>query len=165
MEARSRVALMGGMDRRALLAALLAGGLLAGDMALAKPPARLETLEIVTSKGRARFQVEIAATPAEQKRGLMFRKSLAPDRGMLFTYAKPQPAAFWMKNTLIPLDIIYIAPTGRVLSIARNARPHDETPIASGGMILGVLEIAGGRAAQLGVLPGDRVVHRIFPKG
>ena len=159
------MALMGGMNRRALLAALLAGGLLAGDMALAKPSARLETLEIVTSKGRARFQVEIAATPAEQKRGLMFRQSLAPDRGMLFTYAKPQPAAFWMKNTLIPLDIIYIAPNGRVLSIARNARPHDETPIASGGMILGVLEIAGGRAAQLGVLPGDRVVHRIFPKG
>lgn len=159
------MALMGGMDRRALLAALLAGGLLAGDMALAKPPVRLETLEIVTGKGRARFQVEIAATPAEQKRGLMFRETLAPDRGMLFTYAKPQPAAFWMKNTLIPLDIIYIAPNGRVLSIARNARPHDETPIASGGMILGVLEIAGGRAAQLGVLPGDRVVHRIFPKG
>jgi uncharacterized membrane protein (UPF0127 family) len=165
MEARSRVALMGGMDRRALLVALLAGGLVAGDPAAAKPPARLETLEIVTGKGRARFQVEIAATPAEQKRGLMFRKALAPDRGMLFTYAKPQPAAFWMKNTLIPLDIIYIAPNGRVLSIARNARPHDETPIASGGMILGVLEIAGGRAAQLGVLPGDRVVHRIFPKG
>jgi uncharacterized membrane protein (UPF0127 family) len=153
------------MDRRALLTALLAGGLLAGDPALAKPPTELEALEIVTSKGRARFQVEIAATPAEQKRGLMFRESLAPDRGMLFTYAKPQPAAFWMKNTLIPLDIIYIAPNGRVLSIARNARPHDETPIASGGMILGVLEIAGGRAAQLGVLPGDRVVHRIFPKG
>jgi uncharacterized membrane protein (UPF0127 family) len=159
------VALMGGMDRRALLVALLAGGLLAGAPAIVKPPARLEALEIVTGKGRVRFQVEIAATPAQQKRGLMFRESLAPDRGMLFTYAKPRPAAFWMKNTLIPLDIIYIAPNGRVLSIARNARPHDETPIASGGMVLGVLEIAGGRAAQLGVLPGDRVMHRIFPKG
>jgi uncharacterized membrane protein (UPF0127 family) len=165
MEARSCVALMGGLGRRALLGALLAGGLFAGEMASAKPPARLETVEIVTGKGRARFQVEIAATPAEQKRGLMFRPSLAPDRGMLFTYAKPQPAAFWMKNTLIPLDILYIAPNGRVLSIARNARPHDETPIASGGMVLGVLEIAGGRAAQLGILPGDKVLHRIFPKG
>jgi len=153
------------VQRRAFLAALLAGGLLTGEAALAKPPIRLETLEIITSKGRARFQVEIAATPAEQKRGLMFRDSLAPDRGMLFTYAKPQPAAFWMKNTLIPLDIIYIAPNGRVLSIARNARPHDEAPIASGGAILGVLEIAGGRAAQLGILPGDKVLHRIFPKG
>jgi uncharacterized membrane protein (UPF0127 family) len=153
-------------DRRALLAALLAGGLLAGAPASWQSLRRkLETVEIVTGKGRARFQVEIAATPPQQKRGLMFRESLAPDRGMLFTYAKPQPAAFWMKNTLIPLDILYIAPNGRVLSIARNARPHDETPIASGGMVLGVLEIAGGRAAQLGVLPGDRVVHRIFPKG
>jgi uncharacterized membrane protein (UPF0127 family) len=156
---------MSGLNRRALLAALLAGGVLAGEPAWAKPPVRLEPLEIVTSKGRARFQVEIAATPAEQKRGLMFRQSLAPDRGMLFTYAKPQPAAFWMKNTLIPLDILYVAPNGRVLSIARNARPHDETPIASGGLILGVLEIAGGRAAQLGILPGDKVLHRIFPKG
>lgn len=165
MVTRSRVALMGGVGRRALLAALLAGGLSAGDAALAKPPIRFETLEIVTGRGRARFQVEIAATPAEQRRGLMFRTALAPDRGMLFTYAKPQPAAFWMKNTLIPLDIIYIAPNGRVLSIARNARPHDEAPIASGGMVLGVLEIAGGRAAQLGILPGDKVLHRIFPKG
>lgn len=159
------MALMGEWNRRALMAALLAGGLLAGDLALAKAPAKLETVEIVTGKGRARFQVEIAATPAEQKRGLMFRQSLPLDRGMLFTYAKPQPAAFWMKNTLIPLDILYIAPSGRVLSIARNARPHDESPIPSGGLVLGVLEIAGGRAAQLGILPGDKVFHRIFPKG
>lgn len=150
------------IDRRALLAAL-GLGLGAGGEVLAAP--RLETVEIVTSRGRARFQVEIAATRAEQERGLMFRKALAPDRGMLFTYKRPQPAAFWMKNTLIPLDIIYIAPDGRILSIVRNARPHDETPLPAGGLILGVLEIAGGRAAQLGVLPGDRVLHRIFPKG
>ena len=149
------------IDRRTLLAAL-GLGLGAGGEALAA--SRLETVEVVTGRGRARFQVEIAATLAQQKQGLMFRKSLAPDRGMLFTYKRPQPAAFWMKNTLIPLDIIYIAPDGRVLSIVRNARPHDETPLPSGGLILGVLEIAGGRAAQLGILPGDRVLHRIFPK-
>ena len=151
------------VQRRTLVAGLLAS--LAGGGAWAKPSGVLETLEIITSKGRARVQVEIAATPAQQRQGLMFRKSLAPDRGMLFTYAKPQPAAFWMKNTLIPLDILYIAPSGKVLSIVRNARPHDETPMPSGGLILGVLEIAGGRAGQLGVLPGDRVLHRIFPKG
>ena len=157
--------MIGEFGRRTVLTALLVGGLLAAGATVAKPVGKLETVEVVTSKGRARFQVEIAATPAEQKRGLMFRKSLAPDRGMLFTYAKPQPAAFWMKNTLIPLDIIYIAPNGRVLSIVRNAQPHNETPMPAGGAVLGVLEIAGGRAAQLGILPGDKVLHRIFPKG
>lgn len=152
------------IDRRALL--VMTGGAWALGLDVASAAeARLETVEVVTSRGRARFQVEIAATQAEQARGLMFRKSLAPDRGMLFTYKRPQPAAYWMKNTLIPLDIIYIQPDGRILSIVRNARPHDETPLPSGGLVLGVLEIAGGRAAQLGILPGDRVLHRIFPKG
>lgn len=131
----------------------------------AKPSAKLDTVEILTSRGRVKFTVELATTKAEQERGLMFRKSLAPDRGMLFPYNPPQRAAFWMKNTLIPLDILYIAPDGRVLSIARNAVPHDETPIPSGGVIRGVLEIPGGRAAQLGILPGDRVLNKIFPKG
>lgn len=164
--------------RRFLALALLAAALLASptfaDQARPKPPpgvaaarpsARLDTVEILTSRGRVRFTVELAITRAEQERGLMFRKSLAPDRGMLFPYKPPQRAAFWMKNTLIPLDIIYIAPDGRVLSIARNAVPHDETPIPSGGLVGGVLEIPGGRAAQLGVLPGDRVLNRIFPPG
>lgn len=151
------------IDRRAILA--LAGGAWAlGFGGAQAAQAKLETVEVVTSRGRARFQVEIAATQAEQARGLMFRKALAPDRGMLFTYKRPQPAAYWMKNTLIPLDIIFIQPDGRILSIVRNARPHDETPLPSGGLVLGVLEIAGGRAAQLGILPGDRVLHRIFPK-
>jgi uncharacterized membrane protein (UPF0127 family) len=152
------------IGRRALLAGLMLG-VGAGANAWAAPGGKLETVEIVTMRGRPRFQVEIAATRAQQERGLMFRKGLAPDRGMLFTYAKPQRVAYWMKNTLIPLDILYIAADGRVLSIARNARPHDETPLASGGPVLGVLELAGGRAAQLGILPGDRVLHRIFPKG
>lgn len=151
------------IDRRAFLAAT-GGAWALGVSGTEAAEARLETVEIVTGRGRARFQVEIAATQAEQAKGLMFRKSLAPDRGMLFTYKRPQPASFWMKNTLIPLDIIYIQPDGRILSIVRNARPHDETPLPSGGLILGVLEIAGGRAAQLSILPGDRVFHRIFPK-
>jgi uncharacterized membrane protein (UPF0127 family) len=154
------------IERRALLAALVlgscAGGVGVSRAVLAAP--MLETVEIVTARGRPRFLVEIAATRAEQARGLMFRKSLAPDRGMLFIYKQPQPAAYWMKNTLVPLDILYIQPNGRILSIVRNARPHDETPLPSGGLVLGVLELAGGRAAQLGVPPGDRVLHRIFPK-
>ena len=133
--------------------------------ATATPSAKLDIVEILTSRGRVKFTVELAVTRAEQERGLMFRRSLAPNRGMLFPYNPPQRAAFWMKNTLIPLDILYIAPDGRVLSIARNAVPHDETPIPSGGVIRGVLEIPGGRAAQLGILPGDRVLNKIFPKG
>lgn len=155
------------IDRRALLAALTVGvsASVCARAEQARAAPRLETVEIVTSRGRPRFQVEIAASRAEQARGLMFRKSLAPDRGMLFTYKRPQPAAYWMKNTLIPLDILYIQPDGRILSIVRNARPHDETPLPSGGLVLAVLELAGGRAAQLGILPGDRVLHRIFPKG
>ncbi|HQR89756.1 MAG TPA: DUF192 domain-containing protein, partial [Caulobacter sp.] len=131
--------MIGQLGRRAVLSAVLAGALFVGGIAIAKPAGKLETVELITAKGRARFQVEIAATRAEQQRGLMFRKSLAPDRGMLFTYAKPQPAAFWMKNTLIPLDIVYIAPNGRVLSIVRNAQPHNEMPMPSGGPVLGVL--------------------------
>lgn len=150
------------IDRRALLAGL-GVGFCASSQVMAAP--KLETVEIITTRGPQRFQVEIAATKAEQERGLMFRKSLAPDRGMLFTYKQPTRVSYWMRNTLIPLDIIYILPTGKILSIARNARPLDETPLSSGGFILGVLELAGGRAAQLGILPGDRVLHRIFPKG
>jgi uncharacterized membrane protein (UPF0127 family) len=155
----------------ALLAVTLAGSpVLAQKPKLApsvaaRPSARLDTVEILTLQGRAKFTVELAISPAEQQRGLMLRKALAPDRGMLFPCKPPRRAAFWMKNTLIPLDIIYIAPDGRVLSIARNAVPHDETPIPSGGVVGGVLEIAGGRAAQLGILPGDRVLNKIFPKG
>jgi uncharacterized membrane protein (UPF0127 family) len=90
---------------------------------------------------------------------------LAADRGMLFDFQAPtDDVAFWMRNTLIPLDIVFIRPDGRVLSIARDAKPLDETPLPAGGTIRGVLELAGGRAAEIGLMPGDRVVHRIFPQ-
>lgn len=125
----------------------------------------LQPLEIVSSGKTLRFMVEFADTDRTREYGLMCRRSLAPDRGMLFDFKQPQQVGFWMRNTLIPLDIIYIRPDGVILSIARNARPLDESPIPSGGVIRGVLELAGGRAAQLGILPGDRVLHRIFPRG
>ena len=152
------------IGRRAVLA-LVAATALAQAACATAAPAGLEPLEVVTDKGRAKFMVEVVDNDVTRAKGLMFRKSLAPDRGMLFDFKKPRDVYFWMRNTLIPLDIIYIKADGRVLSIARNARPHDETPLPSGGLVLGVLEIAGGRAAQLGILPGDRVLHRIFPKG
>jgi uncharacterized membrane protein (UPF0127 family) len=131
---------------------------------LAATAARFEPLSILTSKGRANFQVEFVDTPKSRERGLMFRKSLAPDRGMLFDFKTERDVAFWMRNTFIGLDLIYIRADGTILSIIRGAKPFDETPLPSGGPVRGVLEIPAGRAAEIGALPGDRVLHRIFPK-
>jgi uncharacterized membrane protein (UPF0127 family) len=116
-----------------------------------------ETALTIQSGGKVHhFTVEVAASPDEQERGLMFRKSVAPDRGMIFPYNPPQQAAFWMKNTLIPLDIIFIGADGRIARIT-NAKALDLTPLPSGVPVSGVLEIAAGRAAQLGIHEGDLV--------
>ncbi|MFL6764907.1 MAG: DUF192 domain-containing protein [Sphingomicrobium sp.] len=111
-------------------------------------------LTIRSRNGVHHFTVEVAATPEQQERGLMFRKSLAGDRGMIFPYQPPQEVAFWMKNTLIPLDIIYIRSDGTIVRIV-HAEPMDLTPLPSGEPITGVLEIRGGRAAELGIKEGD----------
>lgn len=149
--------------RSVLFAVILGLEVIAGWAdAPAGPPLKTEALTILTRHGPARFTVEVADTDQTRERGLMFRKSLAPDRGMLFDFHTPQPVAFWMKNTLIPLDMVFIAPDGHVVSIARHAQPLSETPIESGGVVLGVLEIAGDRAAALDIEPGDRVRERIF---
>ena len=124
----------------------------------------LETVRARTDRGVQTFQVEIADSPREREYGLMCRRALAPDRGMLFIFPAATPQAFWMRNTLIALDIIYIGPDGRVVSITRNARPLDESPLPSSGPASAVLELAAGRAAQIGLLPGDRLFHRIFPR-
>jgi len=107
--------------------------------------------------GRHAFKVELAASPADQERGLMFRTAMGPDEGMIFPMNPPRQAYFWMRNTLIPLDIIYIGPDRRVLNIVHGV-PHDETPLPSAGPVSAVLELNKGRAAQLGIKPGDRVV-------
>jgi uncharacterized membrane protein (UPF0127 family) len=115
-------------------------------------------LTITTAKGKKhRFTVEVARTQEEQAQGLMNRQSLAPDRGMLFPYAPPQPVAFWMKNTLIPLDMIFIAPGGNILRIEANTVPHSLEPVGSGEAVEAVLELAGGRSAELGIAAGDKV--------
>ncbi len=132
--------------------------------AVGQPPAGFEALEAVTPAGRTRFFVEIADTDAEREKGLMFRKEVPPDRGMLFDFKTPREVAFWMKNTLIPLDIIYIRTDGTILSIARNTTPLSEAPIPSGGPVVGVLELAGGRAGEISLMPGDRIEHRIFKR-
>ena len=126
----------------------------------------LQPLRIATSRGSAKFMVEFADNDRTREYGLMCRKLVAPDRGMLFDFKRPvDNVAFWMRNTLIPLDIVYIKADGTVLSIARNVPPLNESPVPAGGRIRAVLELASGRAAQLGILPGDRIRHRIFPGG
>ena len=113
-------------------------------------------LTIRSSTGIHHFTVQVAATPDQQERGLMFYKSLGPDQGMIFPYEPPQDIAFWMKNTLIPLDIIFIRADGTIARITK-AKALDETPLPSGEPVGAVLEIRGGRAAELGIKPGDRV--------
>lgn len=151
------------IDRRGLLAGLAV--LAAPSQIWAKTPPTLEPLEIITARGPVRFQVEIAADDASRAQGLMHRRSLAPDRGMLFDFHTPRPVSFWMRNTYISLDMIFIRADGHILSIARNTVPLSEEGVPSGGPVRAVLELVGGRAAQIGALPGDRVVHRIFPRG
>ena len=125
----------------------------------------LKPLTITTSKGQTRLMVEVAATGVSRAYGLMCRKAVAPDAGMLFVFPQTQPdSAFWMRNTLIPLDIIYIHPNGTVLSIA-HAQALNEQPIPAGGSVRTVLELAAGRAAQIGLLPGDRVQSPAMPRG
>ena len=121
-----------------------------------------EQLTVETRTGPVRFTVEIADDEAERNQGLMFRESLADDRGMLFHFQEPEYASFWMRNTIISLDIIFIGPDGRILNIADHTTPYSEAPIPAAGLTRGVLEIRAGRAEELGIRPGDHVRHRIF---
>lgn len=113
-------------------------------------------LTVTTASGAHRFKAEVAATPAEQQKGMMFRTAMAPDEAMIFPNAVPQHRSFWMKNTVIPLDIIYIGPDRRVLNIV-TGEPYSLESLPSAGPVINVLEIAGGRAAELGIKPGDAV--------
>ena len=115
-------------------------------------------LTIRSTSREHRFTVEVAATAKEQNDGLMYRRSLAPDRGMIFPYDPPQSVAFWMKNTLIPLDMIFIRKDGTIARIAANTVPLSVDTVPSGEPVAAVLEIAGGRAAELGIKEGDRVI-------
>lgn len=122
-----------------------------------------EQLTIDTHNGPVSFAVEIADDDAERNRGLMFRDPLPDDRGMLFHFQEPEHASFWMRNTPSSLDIIFIGVDGRILNIADHTVPYSDAPIPAAGLTRGVLEIRAGRAAELGIRPGDRVRHRIFP--
>ena len=165
--------------RRVFLSALMGvaiacGSIACGSVVWAEAPPQpqdqqgqqglpVEPLKIVTHDGKThQFRVEVADTDATREEGLMFRKSLAPNAGMLFDFKTPQDVAFWMKNTLIPLDMLFIDQNGVIVNIKDMATPLSETPIPSAGPVLGVLEIRGGRAQELGLHAGDKVEERIF---
>lgn len=144
---------------------LLAGAALAAVAALPGRPvaAFAESELVILSEGRRhRFQVELARTPDERSRGLMFRRELAADRGMLFDFGRDAPVAMWMKNTYLPLDMLFIDANGRITRIAADTVPHSEAVIASGGPVRAVLEVPAGTAARLDITAGDRVLHPMF---
>jgi uncharacterized membrane protein (UPF0127 family) len=124
--------------------------------------ADLQSLEIASKSGVHVFAVELASTPEEHAKGLMYRRQLPEGQGMLFDFHREQPTSFWMKNTYIPLDMIFIRGDGRILRIAENTVPLSETLVPSGGPVRAVLEVNAGTAKKLGIAPGDRVGHAIF---
>jgi len=156
------------LTRPLLVAALLAAAALAGCRAepaangLEAParasPAGLDQVQLTIESGGRRhgFIVEVARTAEQQEHGLMERRALAADAGMLFPFDPPRPASFWMRNTLIPLDMIFIRPDGRIARVA-TAAPLSETPVGVAEPMTAVLELNGGRAAALGIREGDRV--------
>lgn len=146
---------------------LVAGTLAMSAVALAQTEADLESLdafphsslEIDSAGKRLKFDVWIADTGARRAQGLMFVKSLAPMRGMLFVYPEPRVVSMWMKNTLIPLDMLFVAGDGRIIRIAQRTRPHSLEQITSMGPVVAVIELAGGESARLGIETGARVLH------
>lgn len=165
------------MVRQMLAAAALTLGMLAacspgeGTAASAQTPAPgpqqgtlhpvsgLQVIDLVVERGSKRlpFRVELAASGEAQMRGLMFRDRLGDEEGMLFPSVRPEPRSFWMKNTPLSLDIIFIGPDGRITNIAANTEPYSLKSIPSSGLASAVLELRAGRAAQLGIVPGDKV--------
>jgi uncharacterized membrane protein (UPF0127 family) len=124
--------------------------------------AKLQPLEIISKTGVHPFEVELALTPKQQERGLMFRKSLPQGQGMLFDFREERPLTFWMKNTYVSLDMIFIRADGTILHIAHNTTPLSEAMVPSGGPARAVLEVVAGTTQRLGIVPGDRVAHPIF---
>lgn len=126
------------------------------------PVSGLQVVDLVV-RGRAehRFRVEVADTAEAQSRGLMYRTELGDYEGMIFPSAAPEPRSFWMKNTPLSLDIIFVGPDGRITNIAANTTPYSLDPVSSAGLASAVLELRAGRAAALGIKPGDKVEYKL----
>ena len=144
-----------------LLAALAALFLAAGALA---QPQKFEPLTVVSGSARHAFQVEVMREEADRAQGLMYRRSLAPDRGMLFDFGRVEPVSMWMKNTYLSLDMLFIRPDGTIARIAADTEPLSTWTISSGEPVNGVLELPAGTAARLGIKSGDRVEHPMFRK-
>lgn len=145
-----------------LLAAVVVGFATAAWGAPPAPEFAKSTLAIESAAGRFEFQVEVASSPEQRAHGLMYRRHLAEDHGMLFDFGTSRPVSMWMRNTYIPLDILFIEKDGRIARIAVETEPLSEEVIASGGPVKAVLELQGGVTAKLGIRPGDRVIHPLF---
>jgi hypothetical protein len=156
-----------GFGRAAAIAALflfavLPSMTLSPTLTLAQKAMRQDSLKIVTSTGTHSFTIEVAETDEQKARGLMFRRTLAPDAGMLFPYEPAQEITMWMKNTYISLDMIFIRADGVVHRVATGTEPFSEKVIASEGDALAVLEVIAGTATRIGVKPGDKVEYKLF---
>jgi uncharacterized membrane protein (UPF0127 family) len=148
---------------RAVLRALLA--LPAFALLLFSPVVhaqQLEPLAIVTAGARHDFMVEVARDDATRAQGLMYRRSLAPDRGMLFDFNRVEPVSMWMQNTYVSLDMLFIRPDGTIARVVQNTEPLSTRTIPSGEPVLAVLEVVAGTAARLGIKAGDRIEHPLF---
>lgn len=149
---------------RALVRALsVCAGLFASGTA-AMAACTLDKVSIKTPGGTHSFDIRLAVSPEERAQGLMFVESMPADAGMLFVFENERALGFWMKNTLIPLDMIFITSRGTIRKVHENAIPHDLTTIRSGGPALAVLEINGGVARQLGIAKGALVRHPSLPQ-
>jgi uncharacterized membrane protein (UPF0127 family) len=155
------------VTRRAALSFCAWLAVAVAGVAAAAPLQSFETssLTIVSAHGRHHFTVELAETPAQMQQGLMFRPSLAPDAGMLFDFKVPTVATMWMRNTLIPLDMLFVDANGTIVNIRARAVPESDAIISAAAPVRAVLELNGGTAARLGIAPGDRVLHPIFGRG
>lgn len=153
-------------DVRRLRALWFVLGLVVAALAgFAAHAANFEKLTIVTKSGPVGFNIEMAMTPSERSKGLMYRAELAPDAGMLFDFSVEQPVYMWMKNTYIPLDMLFIRADGRIASIATDTVPLSTATISSGVPVKAVLEVPAGTARAKGITVGDRIEHRLFSGG
>lgn len=145
--------------RTSQIIAIILGNFCAANIGYAAENCDMSTVHVIGAFGEVRFNVEIAATPQERATGLMYRKSMPRMSGMLFEFEAPQTTSFWMKNTEIPLDMIFANEDGTIVTLHSNAIPHDTTPIWGGDTIKFVLEINGGLANLLGISENDQLLN------